>query len=97
MVSWQVFGMLFAISITSLHPLHPSLPFSQNPEVLPHDDGEMKSRPRRHPEEEKGLNIIICVVIVSMQLVEVSAEGSCWLFPMFSRVLFFQGLDELRC
>lgn len=45
----------------------------------------MKSPARRHPEEEEGLNIIICVVVVSTQLIKVSAKGSC---STVSRVLF---------
>lgn len=55
--------------------------------MLPHGDEEI-SLAGRHPEEEKGLNVIICVVVMPMQPIKVSAEGSCWLFSTFSHVLF---------
>lgn len=80
--------MLFAISITFIHPcippsLHPLFPKAMKCFLAVQE--EMKSLARRHPEEEKGLNIIICVVVVSLQLIKVSAKGSC---STFSHVLF---------
>lgn len=89
--------MLFAISITFIHPsipasLHPLFPKAMKCFLAVQE--ETKSLARRHPEEEKGLNIIICVVVVSMQLIKVQKV------PVPRSLMFFscfQGLeDELR-
>lgn len=87
-------GFLAGLECCLPSPSPPSIPFFPKPWSAP-------SQWWSHllEEEEEGLNIINCAVIVSTQLIKLSAEGSCWLFSTFPHVLFLlQGLEDgLRC
>lgn len=58
-------GFLVGVWNVVFHQDHlPPSPFSQNHEVLPRSDKEMKSLAKRQPEEKNGLNIIIIFLVI---------------------------------